>query len=730
MKASNIEALRRTIAYHDELYYRQAKPEISDYAYDMLKKKLERLEAEQCSLFPELIQADVPLHTPVQAVGSSKAIGYSPAIGDDRLESFIQRPHQHPMLSLDNTYSQEELYAFDKRLRKIVGDIPFSYVVEGKIDGVALSLSYEAGKFVRALTRGNGIEGDDITQNILTIADFPRVLPETLSLEVRGEVYIAKADFERLNAQRDEEGLSIYANPRNLAAGTVKLLSPKEVAKRPLRLLVHGLAYTAYTAIQERSRGIEERFKPLEEGSNEIEEYFKPLEEYSKSIQERFKTIASAYQALKAWGFPIQEGIYEVQSMDEVWEAIQRIDHKRHTLPYETDGAVVKLNDYPLHALAGSTAKSPRWAIAYKFAPEQATTTLKHITLQVGRTGVLTPVAELEPVLVSGSTVSRATLHNAEEIVRKDIREGDTVWVEKAGEVIPAVVGVDLAKRSPTAVPFCFPSVCPACHTSLSKLEGEVAIRCLNAACPPQVRGRILHFASRPAMDIPHLGRAMVEALVDRGLVHTLVDLYTLKLEDLLFLGKSVEKSSQNLLDGIASSKARPTWRLLHGLGIRHVGAQTAKDLMRHFLSLDKLMAASEEDLLAVDGVGPAMASSLLQFFGNQANQTLIQQLKAQGLNLEQVPLAVGAQDLFANHPFFKKTFVLTGTLAKYSREAAKSLIEARGGRMSSSVSAKTDYVLAGEAAGSKLAKARSLGVHILSESDFENRLEALAEPR
>lgn len=666
-KESSLEALRKEIAYHDELYYRQARPEISDYAYDQLKKKLDLLEAEQSSLFPELFET---VHTPLGAVG------------DDRLEGFVQRPHQQPMLSLDNTYSKEELYAFDKRLRKIIGESSFTYVVEGKIDGVALSLSYEQGQFVRALTRGNGLEGDDITQNILTIPGFPRALPEPLNIEVRGEVFIAKEDFERLNAQRDEEGLSIYANPRNLAAGTVKLLSPKEVAKRPLRLMVHGIGYRA--------------------------------------VEAPFQTISQAYAALKAWGFPMQEAIFKATSMDEVWEAIHTIDHNRPTLPYETDGGVIKLNEYALHALAGTTAKAPRWAIAYKFAPEQAATLLKSITLQVGRTGVLTPVAELEPVLVSGSTVARATLHNAEEIARKDIREGDTVWVEKAGEVIPAVVGVDLSRRSPEALSFSFPSICPACNMALSKLDGEVAIRCLNTACPPQVRGRILHFASRPAMDIPHLGKAMVEALVDRGLIHTLVDLYTLKLEDLLFLGKSVEKSSQNLLAGIVSSKTRPAWRLLHGLGVRHVGAQTAKDLMQHFLSFDRLMVASEEDFLAVEGVGPAMASSLLQFFENTANQDLIQKLKIQGLNLEQAPVVTDNA-----HPFAGKAFVLTGTLERYSREAAKSLIEARGGRISSSVSPKTDFVLAGEEAGSKLAKAQALGIAILSEADFENRLEA-----
>lgn len=666
-KEPSLEALRKEIAYHDELYYRQARPEISDYAYDQLKKKLECLEAEQSSLFPELFET---VHTPLGAVG------------DDRLESFVQRPHQQPMLSLDNTYSKEELYAFDKRLRKIIGESSFTYVVEGKIDGVALSLSYEQGQFVRALTRGNGLEGDDITQNILTIPRFPRALPEPLSIEVRGEAFIAKEDFERLNAQRDEEGLSIYANPRNLAAGTVKLLSSKEVAKRPLRLMVHGIGYRA--------------------------------------VETPFQTILEAYAALKAWGFPMQEAIYKAKSMDEVWGAIHTIDHNRRALPYETDGAVIKLNEYALHALAGATAKAPRWAIAYKFAPERAATLLKSIILQVGRTGVLTPVAELEPVLVSGSTVARATLHNAEEIARKDIREGDTVWVEKAGEVIPAVVGVDLSRRSPGSLSFSFPSICPACNMALSKLEGEVAIRCLNTACPPQVRGRILHFASRPAMDIPHLGKAMVEALVDQGLIHTLVDLYTLKLEDLLFLGKSVEKSSQNLLAGIASSKTRPAWRLLHGLGVRHVGAQTAKDLMQHFLSFDRLMTASEEDLLAVEGVGPAMASSLLQFFENTANQDLIQKLKIQGLNLEQAAFATDNA-----HPFAGKAFVLTGTLEKYSREAAKSLIEARGGRISSSVSPKTDFVLAGEEAGSKLAKAQALGIPILSEADFENRLEA-----
>lgn len=655
--------LRKRIAYHDRLYYKEAKPEISDYAYDQLKTKLQGLE-QQTLLFPSLLEDTSPSQT----------------IGDDRLEAFVQRPHKVPMLSLDNTYSQDELFAFDKRLRKLLGDAPFSYIVEPKVDGVAISLSYEKGRFIQALTRGNGVEGDDITQNILTIAHFPRELPEPLSLEVRGEVFIQKEDFDRINTQRDEEGLSIYANPRNLAAGTVKLLSSKEVAKRHLQLITHGLGYCEAPSL--------------------------------------FSTLSEAYARLKAWGFPMQSS-YEARCIQEVWQAIFRIDTLRHTLPYGTDGAVVKVNAFPLQALAGQTAKAPRWAIAYKFAPQQASTVLKKINLQLGRTGVVTPVAELAPVYISGSTIARATLHNAEEIARKDIREGDTVFVEKAGEVIPAIIGVDLSKRPIGAIPFSFPKACPACHCELSQLEGEVAIRCLNAACPPQVRGRILHFASRAAMDIPHLGKAMVEALVDRGLVHTIADLYTLKLEDLLFLGKSVEKSSQNLLDAIAASKKQAPWRLLHGLGIRHVGAQISKDLMNHFLSIENIIQESRDKLFSLGGVGPAMASSLIQFFSNPANQALILSLKAAGLTLEQAP----PKGELA-HPFAGKTFVLTGSLAKYSREAAKALIEARGGKVSSSVSAKTHYVLAGEDAGSKLQKAYSLNIPILSEEAFENRLE------
>lgn len=658
-----IADLRKRIAYHDELYYRQAKPEISDYAYDALKAQLQSLE-HQTLMFPEDLQASSP----------------SQAVGDDRLDAFVQRPHKVPMLSLDNTYSQEELFAFDKRLRKLVGEGPFGYVVEPKVDGVAISLSYEQGQFIRALTRGNGVEGDDITHNILTISHFPRQLPEPLSLEVRGEVFIQKEEFDRINSQRDEEGLPIYANPRNLAAGTIKLLSSKEVAKRHLRLITHGLGY-----------------------------YQAPVP---------FSTLLEAYERLKAWGFPMQE-VYPAANIQGVWQAISTIDTKRYSLPYGTDGAVIKLDDFALQAIAGKTAKAPRWAIAYKFAPEQASTLLKSITLQLGRTGVLTPVAELEPVFISGSTVARATLHNAEEIARKDIRVGDRVFVEKAGEVIPAVMGVDLSQRPAHTLPFSFPKLCPACDAPLSQLEGEVAIRCLNTACPPQVRGRILHFASRVAMDIPHLGKAMVEALVDNGLVHTIADLYILELKDLLFLGKSVEKSSQNLLDAIAASKKQAPWRLLHGLGIRHIGAQISKELMHEFLSIEKIMQASLEEFETLEGVGPAMASSLVQFFSNSANQALILRLKQEGLSLEQAPTQASLI-----HPFAGKTFVLTGSLSKYSREAAKALIEARGGKVSSSVSAKTDYVLAGEEAGSKLQKAQTLNIPILTEDAFENRLE------
>jgi len=660
-----IAELRAQVARHDELYYRRARPELSDFEYDRLKRELADLEAQ----FPRLRAADSPTQR----------------VGDDRLAGFAVYRHRQPMQSLDNTYSDAELRAFHQRLVKLFGREDLDYVVEPKIDGIAVSLTYERGVLVRAVTRGSGFEGDDITANARTIASLPAKLkaprgaPVPAVIEIRGEIYMTLAEFERINREREEAGEALFANPRNLTAGTIKQLETREVARRRLEIVLYGFGYWEPAAAE---------------------------------------TQGAFHGLLRAWGLPTVEKFWPVHGFEETWAAVQALDQLRHSFAYGTDGAVVKLDRLAQQREAGSTAKAPRWAIAFKFAPERAETRLQAITVQVGRTGVLTPVAVLEPVVLAGTTVARATLHNRDEIARKDIRVGDTVQVEKAGEVIPAVVGVNLARRPPDAAPFVFPDKCPVCGTRIVQIEGEVALRCPNLQCPAQVRRRAQHFASKGGVDIEGLGEAMVDTLVEKGWVRGVADLYRLKRDDLLTLGKSVEKSTDNLLAAIAASKRAELWRFINGLGITHVGATAAKDLARRFGSLEALTEASRDDLMSIEGIGETVADAIIAHFNEPRSRTLISDLLAQG-----VQPAGPARPAGGAAPLAGRTFVLTGTLPTLTREEAAARIEAAGGKVSGSVSRKTSYVLAGEEAGSKLDKARSLGVTVIDEPAFRRML-------
>lgn len=657
-----IEELRAQIAEHDRLYYKDATPIIDDQAYDRLKARLAELEAAH----PELGRGASPTRT----------------VGDDRLEAFESYRHRKPMLSLDNTYSRDELIEFGKRLEKRFPGQQLKYLVEPKIDGVAVSISYEGGAFVRAVTRGNGIEGDDITQNVKHIAGLPRKIdnaPEVL--EVRGEIYMRHEEFERINAERKKQGEALYANPRNLAAGTVKLLDPGQARRRRLEIVLYGI------------------------GACEPGDYFS----HQAGIQEQ----------LKAWRFPVLEKYWLADGIGNAWNAIEELDALRRQFSYPTDGAVVKLDDFKLQEEAGFTAKAPRWAIAYKFEAERAETRLKEISLQIGRTGAVTPVAILEPVQLAGTTVSRATLHNEDEIRRKDIRPGDTVLVQKAGEIIPQVLSVNFDKRPPESEPFDFGQHLKTLGLAAERDPNQAVWRITEEDDPVRQQRALEHFASRACMDIENLGSAVVEQLVRRGLARTAADLYELDTEDLVPLDKFAEKSAQNLVDAIQASRSRPLWQLIHGLGIPHVGKQSAKDLEANFDSLDSLARASEEELEAVDGVGSIMAQSIHAWFAKPANQEEIERLRRHGLNFKSARQPTAASE----SPIAGKVFVLTGTLPNLTRDEATAMLEASGGRTSSSVSKKTDYLLAGEATGSKYAKAEKLGVPILDEAAFRDLL-------
>ena len=657
-----IAKLRAEITKHDQLYYKDALPSIDDQAYDRLKAQLAELEAT----VPEFDFGTSPTQS----------------VGDDRLEAFVSYTHRVPMLSLDNTYSMEELIEFGKRLEKRFPDQTLNYLVEPKIDGVAVSLTYEQGQFVRAVSRGNGAEGDDITQNVRPIKGLPMTLNDAPEiLEVRGEIYMRHEEFERINATRETEGQQLYANPRNLAAGTIKLLDPAEARTRSLDIVLYGV------------------------GACEPARFF--------SHQ------AEIHEKLKTWGFSVLEKIWLTDGIEQAWKSIENLDTLRQGFTYPTDGAVVKLDDFRLQDEAGFTSKAPRWAIAYKFEAERAETLLKEISLQIGRTGAVTPVALLEPVQLAGTTVSRATLHNEDEIRRKDIRPGDTVLVQKAGEIIPQVLSVNLSKRPADSVPFDFGAHLESLGIIAERDPNEAVWRITRKDDPIRQQRALQHFASRACMDIENLGTAIVEQLVARGLAHNPADLYTLRIEQLLELDKFAEKSANNLIAALEASKTRCLWQLIHGLGIPHVGKQSAKDLEAYFDSLDAIASASVEALVEVDGVGSIMAQSLHAWFADPDHTTLIDRFRKYGLNFQSARIEIGDSALAG------KIFVLTGSLPTLTRSEATAMIEQVGGRSSSSVSKKTDYVIAGEASGSKYAKAEKLGIVILDEDQFKHLIES-----
>ena len=656
----DIIRLRNEIVEHDRLYYKDAQPKIDDQAYDRLKVELAQLEAAM----PEF-SFDA---SPTQSVG------------DDRLDAFESYRHRKPMLSLDNTYNTDELIDFGRRLLKRFPGKSLTYLIEPKIDGVAVSLTYEYGKLIRAVSRGNGVEGDDITPNVHGIRGLPESIanaPETL--EVRGEIYMRHSEFERINSDREAQGQALYANPRNLAAGTIKLLDPAEARNRQLDIVLYGI------------------------GACEPRNYFTAQSE----IQEN----------LKNWHFPVLEKYWLADGIEDAWKCIKELDRIRPKFTYPTDGAVVKLDDFMLQEEAGYTSKAPRWAIAYKFEAERAETILKEISLQVGRTGVVTPVAILEPVQLAGTTVSRATLHNEDEIQRKDIRAGDTVLVQKAGEIIPQILSVNLDKRPADSQPFSFEKHLKTLGFEAEREPSQAAWRIISKDDPIRQQRSLQHFASRACMDIENLGTAVIEQIVARGLVKNQADLYTLTEAQLLDLDKFAEKSAKNLISALQVSKRRELWQLIHGLGIPHVGKQSAKDLEAKFNSLEAMASATEESLEAIDGIGSIMAQSIHAWFADVDNRTLIEQLKAHGLNFNSSRQEDGIGILAG------KTVVLTGSLPTLSRDEAIQMIEAAGGRTSSSVSKKTDFVLAGEATGSKYVKAKKLEVSILDERAFRELL-------
>lgn len=660
--AELVEEIRR----HDYLYYIEARPAISDQEYDRLYRELIELEKG----FPDLVTPESP----------SQRVGGAP------LSEFKPSPHLAPMMSLDNTYSQDEVREFVARVQKLVPNEKLDWVVEPKVDGVAISLRYEHGVLAVGATRGDGLIGDNITANLKTIRSLPlrlqadrRETPDLL--EVRGEAFLTKEMFAKINADRESAGEELFANPRNAAAGSLKQLDPRMVAKRRLEVILYG--------------------------TGRINGGHPP------------GTQVKLLQWLKSFGFRGPDRSWFCRDSDELLRAIEELDRIRRQFPYETDGAVIKLNSIPLREALGSTAKAPRWGMAFKYAPDQAETKLNAITIQVGRTGALTPVAQLEPVRLAGTTVKRATLHNEDQIRRLDAKLGDTVVIQKAGEVIPEVVRVVIARRTGHEKAFQFPKKCPECASNVSRsgaAESDAAVwRCTNPDCPAQIRGRIEHWCSRGAMDIEGGGEVLAAQLVQSGLVHDVADLYRLSLDALTALERMGEKSAQNFLDGIQASKKREAWRLLFGLGILHVGAGVAKSLGRAFSTVDDVFAASVDQLADVEDVGQVIADSVTRWFGDPRHRKLIERLRDAGLNFKSSLYQPAA----ARGPFAGKTFVLTGTLPSLTREEATAKIESLGGKVSGSVSKKTDFVLAGAEAGSKLDKARKLDIKVIDEAQF-----------
>lgn len=660
-----IESLREELDGHNYRYYILDTPSISDKEFDEKLRRLSDLEKQH----PEFDDPDSPTHR----------------VGGQVTKFFDTVRHRSRMYSLDNTYSREELEDFDRRVRKELGDDEkIEYVLELKYDGASISITYENGRLKRAETRGDGIQGDDITANARTIRSIPLRLkgsdyPEMF--DIRGEVILPIDEFDKLNEQRDIDGEPLYANPRNLASGTLKLQDSAEVAARKLDCLLYYVIEDTIT------------------------------------IPTQFECLGKARQ----WGFKVPPYSRLARNMDEVHAFIDEWNTRRFSLPYQTDGIVIKVNDKSQQARLGYTAKSPRWAVAYKFSAEQAATVLESISYQVGRTGNITPVANLRPVLLAGTTVQRASLHNADQIEKMDIRVGDTVLVEKGGEIIPKIVGIDLPKRPENSIPVVYIKNCPACGTPLVRAEGEANHYCPNEDhCPPQVKGRIEHFASRKAMDIESLGEQNVSLLVDKGLIENYADLYTLKYEDIHGLTDTAgtrsfqQRSAERLLQAIEESKKIPFEKVLFAIGIRYVGDTTAKKLARYFGSVDAIIAASKEDLIKADEVGDKIADSILDFFSREEHRGIIERLRSYGLNLSTEKTAGTQSDVLGG-----KSFVVSGKFS-ISREELKEMIEKYGGRNVSAVSASTDYIIAGEAMGpAKAQKAEKLGVKVISEADF-----------
>ncbi len=652
--------MRRLIEHHNRLYYVAAKPEISDKEFDQLLAELKKIEEEH----PDLATPD----SPTQRVGGQP------------IDGFVTVAHRAPMLSIDNTYSSDELREFDRRVRKQLPGEKVEYVVELKIDGVAMSLTYEQGVFTLGATRGDGDRGDDVTHNLKTIHELPLKLkakqPPPL-LEVRGEVYMQRSDLVALNRQRQAAGLEPYANTRNTTAGSLKLLDPKQSAQRRLRFFAYGVG--AVEGIEIRSQ-------------------------------------LAMLDRLREFGFPVNEHIRHFDAIEQVIEYGNTWADRRSELPYDTDGLVVKVNDFEQRARLGATSKAPRWVVAYKFAAEQALTRLLDVEVQVGKTGTLTPVALLDPVQLAGTTVKRASLHNADEIARKDIRIGDTVVVEKAGEIIPYIVRAEHAARTGAEKPFHFPKKCPVCGAPVKRDEMGVFYRCTGTECVARLKRQLRHFAQRNAMDIEGMGAEIVEQLVDTGLVRSISDIYRLTLEPLVELERMGKKSAQNLLEGIAASKERGLARVLTGLAIPHVGDHVAELLAEEFGNIDDLGQASAERLSQISGIGEVLAESVYNFFHSPSGRKIIEELHSLGVKLTE-PRKRAASQAGA---VAGKTFVVTGTLERYSRTEIEGLIKKLGGKAAGSVSKKTDYVVAGENAGSKLDKATQLGITVLSEAEFD----------
>ena len=654
-----VEELVSLLKYYTQMYF-DDKQVVSDYEYDMLMRELKKIEAE----YPDLIRND----SPTQRVGASIKKG------------FEKVTHEVPLQSLQDVFSFEEVREFDERMRKLAeeNDIKLDYVVETKIDGLSAALEYKNGIFVRGATRGDGLVGEDVTENLKTVKSIPKKLKEPIDITVRGEVFIGKEEFEKLNGDRLLDNGEQFANARNAAAGSLRQLDSKITAKRPLDIYIFNV---------------------------------------QKSDSIKFTTHYESLLYLEKLGFNVNPVKILCNNIDEAIEAIKRIGNDREKLTFGIDGAVVKVNNLELREKAGTTYKVPKWAVAYKYPPERKETKLKEITCQVGRTGAITPMAILEPIVVAGSKISKTTLHNEDYIKEKDIRIGDTVVIQKAGDVIPEVVDVVKSKRTGEEKIFEMPRVCPVCGAQTVREEGESAWYCNGIECPAKLYRGIIHFASRDAMDITGLGEAIIDELIQRKLISNIADIYKLTFDDIASLKKNGKKFAQNLMNAIEESKSRDLYRLVNALGIRHVGVKIAKSLTRTYDTMDKLMNASLESLCMKDDIGNIIAESIYKFFREDQTIDLINRLKEYGVNM------VAQKEETEDDRFYGKTFVLTGSLEKYSREQASEIIEKFGGKTSGTVSKKTSYVLAGEAAGSKLTKAQNLGIRIISEDEFEEMI-------